>query len=92
MKWIEVADESNWAQVREIFDPAAQRIRGAGLHAEVLIRRGNPADESSRKRTPGARIVSSSARKEREASIAYYWVAFPPQFQLVPIVPLRSSG
>ncbi|HYV11679.1 MAG TPA: universal stress protein [Pyrinomonadaceae bacterium] len=45
MKWIEVADESNWNQVREIFEPAAQRIRNAGLHAEVLIRRGNPADE-----------------------------------------------
>jgi len=45
MKWIEVADESNWSQVREIFEPAAQRIRSAGLHAEVLIRRGNPADE-----------------------------------------------
>ena len=45
MKWIEVADESNWSQVREIFEPWAQRIRSAGLHAEVLVRRGNPADE-----------------------------------------------
>jgi nucleotide-binding universal stress UspA family protein len=45
MKWIEVADESNWSQVREIFEPSAQRIRNGGLHAEVLIRRGNPADE-----------------------------------------------
>jgi nucleotide-binding universal stress UspA family protein len=45
VKWIEVADESNWNQVREIFEPVAQRIRSAGLHAEVLIRRGNPADE-----------------------------------------------
>jgi len=45
MKWIEVADESNWNQVREIFAPAAQKIRRVGLHAEVLIRRGNPADE-----------------------------------------------
>ena len=45
MKWIEVADESNWSQVREIFEPAAQRLRTSGLHAEVLIRRGNPADE-----------------------------------------------
>lgn len=44
-KWIEVADESNWSQVREIFGPAAQRIRSAGLHADVLIRRGNPADQ-----------------------------------------------
>ena len=45
MKWIEVADESNWSQVRGIFEPAAQKLRSAGLHAEVLIRRGNPADE-----------------------------------------------
>lgn len=44
-KWIEVADESNWNQVREIFEPAAQKIRSVGLHAEILIRRGNPADE-----------------------------------------------
>jgi len=45
MKWIEVADENNWDQVREIFEPAAQRIRDMGIHAEVLIRRGNPADQ-----------------------------------------------
>ena len=64
MKWIEVGEESNWAQVREILEPSAQRIRSAGLHAEVLIRRGNPADEILQERTPGARIVSSSAQKE----------------------------
>ena len=29
MKWIEVADESNWSQVRAIFEPAAQRLRSA---------------------------------------------------------------
>ena len=45
MKWIEVADERNWSDVRQIFEPFAQKIRSAGLHAEVLIRRGNPADE-----------------------------------------------
>ena len=45
VKWIEVADESNWQQVRELFEPLAQKIRSAGLHAEVLIRRGDPADE-----------------------------------------------
>ena len=44
-KWIEVAEEENWDQVREIFEPAAQKLRSAGLHAEVLIRRGNPADQ-----------------------------------------------
>ena len=45
VKWLEVDDERNWDQVREIFKPAAEKLRRAGLHAEVLIRRGNPADE-----------------------------------------------
>lgn len=45
VKWIEVAEESNWEQVREIFEPVAERIRAAGFHTDVLIRRGNPADE-----------------------------------------------
>ncbi len=45
MKWIEVADENNWDEVREIFEPLAERLRSAGLRAEVLIRRGKPADQ-----------------------------------------------
>jgi nucleotide-binding universal stress UspA family protein len=45
MKWIEVADEKNWDQVREIFESSAEKLRSAGLHAEVLIRRGNPTDQ-----------------------------------------------
>ena len=45
MKWIEVGDENRWDEVREIFEPSAQELRNAGLHAEVLIRRGNPADQ-----------------------------------------------
>ena len=45
MKWIEVGDEKNWDQVRQIFEPFALKLRRAGLHAEVLIRRGNPAHE-----------------------------------------------
>jgi nucleotide-binding universal stress UspA family protein len=45
LKWIEVGEEENWNQVREIFAAAAEKLRSAGLHAEVLIRRGNPADE-----------------------------------------------
>ena len=66
MKWIEVADESNWSQVREIFDPAAQRIRDAGLHAEVLIRRGNPADEILEEaNTWGADCIFVGARGTR---------------------------
>ena len=45
VKWIEVAKEENWQQVREIFEPTLQRLRSAGFHAEVLIRRGAPADQ-----------------------------------------------
>jgi universal stress protein A len=45
VKWIEVADEENWDQVRQIFEPLAEKLRAAGLHAQVLIRRGNPADQ-----------------------------------------------
>jgi nucleotide-binding universal stress UspA family protein len=45
MKWIEVADKNNWDQVREIFEPSAERLRHAGLRAAVLIRRGNPSDQ-----------------------------------------------
>ena len=45
VKWIEVAEEKNWHNVREIFEPTAQKLRSAGLHSEVLIRRGHPADE-----------------------------------------------
>ena len=66
MKWIEVADESNWNQVREIFEPAAQSIRSAGLHAEVLIRRGNPADEILEEaHTWGADCIFVGARGTR---------------------------
>lgn len=45
VKWIEVGEEKNWDQVRELFAPDAQKLRDAGLHVEVLVRRGNPADE-----------------------------------------------
>jgi nucleotide-binding universal stress UspA family protein len=45
MKWIEVGEERNWDQVREIFAPSAEKLRRAGLHTEVLIRRGNPSDQ-----------------------------------------------
>ena len=44
-RWIEVGEEKSWDQVREIFAPAAQRLREAGLHTEILVRRGNPADQ-----------------------------------------------
>ena len=44
MKWIEINDE-NWDQVREVFEPAAEKLRRAGLHAEILVRRGKPAEQ-----------------------------------------------
>ena len=66
MKWIEVADESNWNQVREFFEPAVQRVRSFGLHGEVLIRRGNPADEILEEAlTWGADCVFVGARGTR---------------------------
>ena len=65
-KWIEVADESNWNQVREIFEPAAQSIRRASLHAEVLIRRGDPTDEIlDEANTWGADCIFVGARGTR---------------------------
>lgn len=45
VKWIEVDDKNNWDQVREIFEPLAQRLRSTGLRAEILIRRGDPAEQ-----------------------------------------------
>ena len=69
VKWIEVAEEENWEQVREIFEPAAQKLRNAGLHVEVLIRRGNPADpRSSAKATAPRRSRGSRRRAGRPAS------------------------
>ena len=44
-RWIEVGEEKSWDQVREIFAPAAERLRAAGLHTEILVRRGNPTDQ-----------------------------------------------
>lgn len=45
VKWIEVSEEKNWDQVRDVFASSAERLRSAGLHTEVLIRRGDPADQ-----------------------------------------------
>lgn len=45
VKWIEVGDEDNWDQVRQIFEPSADKLRSAGLTAAVMIRRGNAKDE-----------------------------------------------
>lgn len=45
LKWIEVGDEENWEQVRQLFQPLADKLRSAGLDAAVMIRRGNPTNE-----------------------------------------------
>ena len=45
VKWIEVGDEKSWDRVRELFEPYAEKLRRAGLHTEVLIRHGHPADQ-----------------------------------------------
>ena len=66
MKWIEVANEENWDQVRQIFEPHAQRLRAAGLHTEVLIRRGNPTDQILEEaHTWGADCIFVGARGTR---------------------------
>jgi nucleotide-binding universal stress UspA family protein len=44
LKWIEVGDDENLDQVRQIFEPSAAKLRSARLNAAVMIRRGNPAD------------------------------------------------
>lgn len=45
LKWIEVGDEANWEQVRQIFQPLADKLCATGLDAAVMIRRGNPTRE-----------------------------------------------
>jgi nucleotide-binding universal stress UspA family protein len=45
VKWIEAADEENGDQVRQIFQPLADKLRSSGLDAAVEIRRGNPTNE-----------------------------------------------
>lgn len=45
VKWIEVAEEENWDEVRQLFAPDAEKLREAGLHVDVLVRRGGPADQ-----------------------------------------------
>lgn len=45
LKWIEVHEEENWEQVRQVFQPLAEKLNAAGLDAAVMIRRGNPTNE-----------------------------------------------
>lgn len=66
VKWIEVAEEKNWDQVRELFAPAAQKLRDAGLHVDVLVRRGSPADQILEEaNTWGADCIFLGARGSR---------------------------
>lgn len=66
MKWIEVSDEKNWDQVREVFASSAEKLRRAGLHTEVLIRRGNPSDQILEEaNTWGADCIFLGARGTR---------------------------
>ena len=66
VKWIEVSEEKNWDQVRELFAPAAQKLRDAGLHVDVLVRRGSPADQILEEaNTWGADCIFLGARGTR---------------------------
>lgn len=66
VKWIEVAEEKNWDQVRELFAPAAQKLRDAGLHVDVLVRRGSAADQILEEaNTWGADCIFLGARGTR---------------------------
>ena len=65
-RWIEVAEEKNWDQVRQLFNADAQKLRDAGLHAEVLVRRGSPADQLLEEaNTWGADCIFVGARGTR---------------------------
>jgi nucleotide-binding universal stress UspA family protein len=65
-KWIEVSDEENWDQVRQLFEPQAEKLRAAGLHAEILIRRGDPAGQILAKaQTWGADCIFVGAKGTR---------------------------
>jgi nucleotide-binding universal stress UspA family protein len=65
-RWIEVAEEKNWDEVRQLFDADAQKLRDAGLHAEVLVRRGSPADQLLEEaNTWGADCIFVGARGTR---------------------------
>ena len=66
VKWIEVGEGENWEPVRELFAPDAQKLRDAGLHVEVLVRRGSPADQIlEESNTWGATCIFLGARGTR---------------------------
>lgn len=41
MKWVELSSET-WNEVRQSFQPSADKLKAKGLDAEVMIIRGNP--------------------------------------------------
>ncbi len=42
MKWVEVGEEEEEGWVRQVFEPSAEKLRAAGLNANVTLRQGNP--------------------------------------------------
>jgi nucleotide-binding universal stress UspA family protein len=42
LKWVEAGDEKDWEWVRSAFEPAAEKLRRAGLAATVELKSGNP--------------------------------------------------
>jgi nucleotide-binding universal stress UspA family protein len=66
VKWLEVDDEHNWDQVRQVFEPEAERLRATGLDAAVMIRRGHPTQQLLEEaETWGARSVFVGAKGMR---------------------------
>lgn len=45
VKWLEVADDNNWDQVLQLFEPEAEKLRATGLDAAIMIRRGHPTQQ-----------------------------------------------
>ena len=44
-KWIEVSDEKDWDEVRKLFALSLHTLRRAGVDADLMIRRGDAAQE-----------------------------------------------
>jgi nucleotide-binding universal stress UspA family protein len=43
MKWVEISNEG-WDEVRQMFQPSADKLVAKGLDAAVMIIRGNPKE------------------------------------------------
>ena len=44
MKWIEVGDADSWEEIRQSFEPSADKLRTRGLDATVMIIKGDPKE------------------------------------------------